>query len=259
MVDFLDILVKDAKKTITEGYYIIEDKAERIHSSLKEHIMNCKHIPIIAEIKPASPTHGRLRNIFNLKQIVHAIERGGASGISILTEPKHFEGSLRSLIEAGTYTKLPILMKDVIVDPIQIEAASRVGANAVLLIFSVYERNYAEYSIHEMIDFAHKIGLEVLLETHNKKQFLSALSTDADLIGINNRDLRNLNVDLNITKKILSEVNNPNKIIVSESGVQTPTHIRFLHNCGAKAFLIGSAIMLADDIEAKVRELVMAI
>jgi len=221
--------------------------------------MSCKHAPVITEIKPASPTHGKLRNNFNLKQVIRAMEKGGASGISILTEPKHFEGSLRSLMEARTYTELPILMKDVIVDPIQVEAAFRVGANAILLIFSVYERNYAEYSIHEMIDLAHEVGLEVLLETHNKKQFLSALATDADLVGINNRDLRTLNVDLKITQKILSEVDNPNKIVVSESGIQNPTHIRFLYNCGAKAFLVGSAIMLADDVEAKVKELVMAI
>jgi indole-3-glycerol phosphate synthase len=221
--------------------------------------MSCKHASVIAEIKPASPTHGKLRNIFNLKQVVHAIERGGASGISILTEPKHFEGSIESLMEARTYTRLPILMKDIIVDPIQIEAAFRAGANAVLLIFSVYERNYVKYSIHEMIDFAHEKGLEVLLETHNKKQFLSALTTDADLIGINNRDLRTLDVDLKRTQKILSEVNDYNKIVVSESGIQTPTHIHFLHGCGAKAFLVGSAIMLADNLEAKVRELVMAI
>jgi indole-3-glycerol phosphate synthase len=110
-----------------------------------------------------------------------------------------------------------------------------------------------------MIGKAHNLGLEVLLETHSKEEFLTALKTDADLIGINNRDLATLKVDLKTTESILSSVKPGDKIVVSESGIQTPEDIRRLKFFGAKAFLVGSAIMEAENIEEKVRELVMAL
>ncbi|MEM2994893.1 MAG: indole-3-glycerol-phosphate synthase [Candidatus Bathyarchaeia archaeon] len=260
MVDFLDVLVKDAEKTVNEGYYKIGAvKSEKRNQSLKNHILKCEHAPVIAEIKPASPSHGKLRNITNIKKIVKAIENGGAVGISVLTEPKHFEGSLKLLAEVRRCTELPILMKDIIVDPVQIETASKIGANAILLIASIYRRNCTSHSIHEMIKLAHAENLEVLLETHDKEEFLCALETQADLIGINNRNLQNLSVDLRVTQKILSEIGGCNRVVVSESGIQNPADIQFLRKCGAHAFLVGSAIMLADDIEARVKELVNAL
>lgn len=260
MADFLDVLMKAAKKTVNEGYYNIEVGAiKNFNLSLKEHIIKCRNAPIIAEIKPSSPSRGRLRNITNLKEIALALERGGAAGVSVLTEPKHFNGSLKLLSEIKNYVKLPVLMKDIIINPVQIEAASKVGANAILLIASIYERKKFEYSLDEMIEFAHSKNLEVLLETHNKRQFLSALETEADLIGINNRNLKTLKVDLDVTRKVLAEISDCNKLIVSESGIQSPTDILFLRECGAQAFLVGSAIMLADDIETKLRELVMTL
>lgn len=260
MADFLDVLVKDAEKTVSEGYYKVETlNIKKPNLSLKNHILKCKHAPIIAEIKPASPSLGELRKISNLKDVVKAIEKGGIAGISVLTEPKYFKGSLKLLGEVRSCSKLPILMKDIIIDPVQIEAASKIGANAILLIASIYERAYTNYSIREMIEFAHAKNLEVLLEAQSKKEFLSALKTEADLIGINNRNLKTLEVDLKVTQKILSETGDCGKVVVSESGIQSPNDIKFLRKCGAHAFLVGSVIMLADDIEAKVRELAMAL
>ncbi len=260
MADFLDILVKDVKKTIEAGYYKIENRSIiKRYLGLTDSIRRCKHAPIIAEIKPASPSHGNLRQIGSLRDIALAMEKGGAAGISILTEPKHFKGSIKSLTEVQGYVSLPILMKDIIIDPVQIEAAAKAGANAVLFIFSVFERGYVNYSIQEMIELAHSRKLEVLLETHNKSQFLSALETDADLVGINNRDLQTLKVDLKVTQRVLSGMVEYPKIIVSESGIQKPEDIRFLHDCGAQAFLVGSAFMLAENLENKVREFVLAL
>jgi indole-3-glycerol phosphate synthase len=260
MADFLDVLVKDAERTIKEGYYEIEvSGTARKIISLKGSILKCEHAPVIAEIKPTSPSKGKLRNILSLRDVAEAIERGGAAGISILTEPKHFQGSLNSIIEARKHVNIPILMKDIVIDPVQIEAASKTGANVVLLISSVFERGYTSYSIHEMIRLAHSKGLEVLLETHDESQFLSALKTDADLVGINNRDLKTLSVDLKVTERVLHSVGKCGKVVVSESGVNDSADIRFLRGCGAQAFLVGSAIMLADNLEEKVRELVMAI
>jgi indole-3-glycerol phosphate synthase len=260
MADFLDILVKDARKTIEAGYYEIESvKTGKRHLSLKDSITKCTHAPIIAEIKPASPSHGNLRNIGSLKDVAIAMEKGGAAGISVLTEPKHFQGSIKSLVEVQSHVNLPVLMKDIIIDPVQIEAASKIGADAVLLIFSVFDRGHVDCSVHEMVKLAHSKKLEVLLETHTKAQFLSALETEADLVGINNRDLKTLKVDLKVTHRLMSSVGVCRKIVVSESGIQNPEDVRFLHACGARAFLVGSAVMLADNIEGKVRELVHAL
>ena len=145
--------------------------------------------------------------------------------------------------------KLPILMKDIILSSVQLEAASKAGANIVLLIKALFDRGYCECSIHEMIANAHSKDLEVLLEAHDAGEFRSAVKTHADLVGINNRDLATLKVDLGVTKRILERNDTEGKIIVSESGINTPADLRFLRDCGAHAFLIGSAVMLADNVE----------
>jgi indole-3-glycerol phosphate synthase len=263
MVDFLDILVKTSLGTVRSGYYDIKFGMGNFFpkASLRESIINCVHAPIIAEVKPVSPSYGRLRQITDIAKVAVEMEDGGAAGISVLTEPKHFGGSLINLAEVKSHVRLPVLMKDIVVDPIQVEAAAKIGADAILLIYSVFERGYAKLSLEEFIDFAHSNGLEVLLEVYVRREFLSAIETDADLIGVNNRDLGTLRVDLNITRDILSSVNVDacDKIVVSESGIRSAEDIRVLQSYGARAFLVGSEIMLAEDIRKKVRELVMAL
>lgn len=261
MADFLKVLVKDALETVRSGYYNINFKVESVSTkmSLRGSIISCPRAPIIAEVKPVSPSYGRLRQITNIAKLAREIEDGGAIGISVLTEPKHFGGSLIGLADVKRNVKLPILMKDIIVDPIQIETAANIGADAILLIYSVFRRGYVEYSLKDFINLAHSKGLEVLLEVHTKEEFLSAIEVDADMIGVNNRDLSTLKVDLNTTKDILSGVGAYDKIIVSESGIQSAEDIRILRSYGVRAFLIGSAIMLADDVKGKVRELVSAL
>ena len=259
MADFLDILARDAKETVELGYYNVEGvTTAKPCLSLKAFIERCKHAPVIAEIKPSSPSRGDLRKISSLKDIVHSMERGGAIGISVLTEPKHFGGSIKFLAEARSQASVPLLMKDITVDPVQMEAASKLGASAVLLIHSLFNRGHVSCSLEEMIRLAHNYGLEVLLENHTRDEFRAALKTEADLIGVNNRDLKNLKVDLKVTEHVLAGMKDCDKIVVSESGIQTPEDIRFLQKCGVKAFLVGSAVMLADDIEEKVKELVHA-
>ena len=259
MADFLDVLARDAKETISNGYYesLAQTKVSRI--SLKEAILDSRNVPVITEIKAASPSAGTIRKTLEAGNLAEAMYKGGAVGISVLTEPKHFKGSLNSLVEARKAVVLPILMKDIILSPIQLEAASKVGANAALLIQSLFERGYCECSINEMIAAAHSKKLEVLLETHTKNEFRLALNSDADLIGINNRNLGTLKVDLNVTKEILEKNEHDGKIVVSESGIRTVADLRFLRKCGVDAFLIGSAIMLVDNVKGKVREFVLAL
>jgi len=258
MPDFLDTLARDAKETITEGYYKVSTQGIFSSVSLRKAIIENKKNAVIAEVKAASPSRGTIRKSFDPEKVAIAMENGGATGISVLTEPKHFSGSLRYLAKVRKSVKLPILMKDIIINPLQLETASRIGANAVLLIKALFEREYCECNIDEMISQAHARNLEVLLETHNENEFQSAINSDADLIGINNRDLRTLKVDIRITERILKRYGNHGKVVVSESGVIAPADLLFLRGCGAQAFLIGSAIMMADNIEKKVKEFVTA-
>jgi indole-3-glycerol phosphate synthase len=259
MPDFLDTLAQSAKETINSGYYEALKETVTSHISLKKAILEAKNAPVITEIKAASPSAGTIRKNVEARSIAESMEKGGAVGISVLTEPKHFNGSLRSLVEARRTLKLPILMKDIIISPVQLDAASKAGANAALLIEALFGRGYCECNIHDMIATAHSKGLEVLLETHTADEFRFAVSTHADMVGINNRNLATLKVDLNVTKGILERNNAEGKIVVSESGINTATDLRFLRECGAHAFLIGSAVMLADNVEEKVKEFVSAL
>jgi indole-3-glycerol phosphate synthase len=260
MPDFLDRLARDARETIDRGYYTVPSRISSTPSvSLKKAIIQSKHAPIISEIKAASPSLGIIRKNLSPEKVAVAMENGGAAGISVLTEPKHFNGSLISLAKVRNAIRLPILMKDMVISSIQLETAPRIGANAILFIEALFERGYCENDLNEMIEEAHSKNLEVLLETHNVSEFQSAIGTNADLIGINNRDLGTLKVNLETTKNILAKNDTGGKIVVSESGIDKPDDIRFLYECGARAFLIGSSIMLTQDIEKKVRELVSAL
>jgi indole-3-glycerol phosphate synthase len=221
--------------------------------------MRCSKVPIISEIKFASPSRGLIRERSNLKTIAEDMRDGGAVGISVLTEPTHFLGRLEFVSTIRDYVDTPILMKDIILSTIQIDAALKIGASSVLLIQALYTRGYSECDIEEMINYAHSLGLEVLLEAHSRDEFESIMESSADLVGINNRNLRTLEVDLNTSRKILFEHPKEEKIIVTESGIDSVQHVQFLHNCGAKAFLIGTYLMESDNIRAKVEELVDAI
>jgi indole-3-glycerol phosphate synthase len=256
MSDFLDVLVRVAQTNIESEYYDKVTPVENDYTSLKKAILDCTSNPIITEIKAASPSAGVIRTKVDPTAIAESMEKGGAVALSVLTEPKQFSGSLEALVQARKAVKLPILMKDIIISPLQIQVAANIGANAVLLIKALFDRGYSSKTLEEMIAGAHLLGLEVLLETHTVSEFVLALQTDADLIGINNRDLGTLKVDLTVTKKILRSINPKKKVVVSESGINTPHDIHFLRESGASAFLIGSAIMLSNNIEEKVREFV---
>jgi len=258
MSDFYDTLGFDAQTTLSSGYYNIFQPTPSLRLSLKEAILKCNKTPIIAEVKLASPTLGTIRENKDIAEIAQAIERGGATAISVLTEPKHFKGSINNLSNIRRAVKLPLLMKDIILSPTQITTAVNIGADAVLLIKTLYDRGYGETNIDNMIELAHEVGLEVLLETHTAEEFQAAKKTNADFIGINNRNLADLKIDLNNTQEILKTNSFENIIVISESGIHTSADIQFLRQTGASAFLIGSSIMLTENIEEKVREFVNA-
>ncbi|MEM3109528.1 MAG: indole-3-glycerol-phosphate synthase [Candidatus Bathyarchaeia archaeon] len=260
--DYLDLLALRAHRTVREGYYQMEPEPSpheegRDRRSLVEAIRECRwRNPLIAEIKPYSPSKGRLRTRIDYSRLAASMERGGAVALSILTEPKVFRGSLRGLMEARLSTSLPILMKDVVVDPIQVEAASRLGADAILLIHALFRRGLARVGLRDMISLAHSKGLEVILEAHARDEIAEIKAVGPDLVGVNNRDLTTLKVDLETTKRLLEGYRGPPT--VGESGVEDPSHVRLLMGWGVDAVLVGSSIMAARDVAGKVRELVEA-
>lgn len=259
MFDYLDRLAKEALDTIRSDYY---ETTQRVSGnkifSLKESLIYADGNPVIAEIKAASPSKGKIREKIDPVVLAEKMMKGGAAGLSVLTEPKHFHGSIEYISDIREIYPYPILMKDFILSEQQLRSAIRSGASAILLIYTLFDRGYPQICIDEMIEMAHGMGLEVLLETHSVEEFKAAISTEADLIGINNRDLRTLEIDIRLTESILSSESKGEKLVVSESGIKSQDDIRFLRCCGADAYLVGSSIMEHHDPERKVRKLVTA-
>jgi indole-3-glycerol phosphate synthase len=259
MPDYLDVLARNAQLRLTTSYYErpVETWSGR-RRSLKQSILQFAKAAVIAEIKPQSPSSGMLlspkeRDVGELAQ---DFASGGAVGISVLTEPAHFKGSLENLSLVRKRVNLPILMKDIILDPVQIEAAAMTGADCVLLIQALHDRGHSAHEVETLIERAHSEDLEVLLETHTAKEFSSALDSSADLVGINNRDLATLKVDLRTTAMLLESCSAKSEVILSESGIETPEDIKFLSKFGVRAFLVGTCLMKARDPRLKLEELV---
>jgi len=207
-------------------------------------------VSIIAEHKRRSPSAGLIREGATVADVVCAYERGGAAALSILTEPHHFGGSLDDLRDARATTNLPILRKDFVVDPYQLYEAAAAGADAVLLIVAALER----LDLARLYEEARAIDLDVLVEVHDEDELETALEIDADVIGINNRDLHDFSVDLERTYELLSDVP-AGKTVVSESGIETREQVEDLERVGVDAVLIGEMLMRAPDPEDALRSL----
>jgi indole-3-glycerol phosphate synthase len=207
-------------------------------------------ISIIAEHKRRSPSAGILREGAEVADVVQAYERGGAAALSILTEPFHFGGSLDDLRVARAATHLPVLRKDFIVDPYQLYEAATAGADAILLIVAALEAD----ELAELQREARALDLDVLVEVHDEEELEMALEVEAEIIGINNRDLTNFSVDIERTYELLSDVP-AGKTVVSESGFSTREQLDDLDRVGVDAVLIGETLMRADDLEAACRAL----
>ena len=257
MKNVLEKLVMNSRKAINDGIYDITDTLPKSEIDLEESIRNNAHASLITEIKFSSPAEGIIRQTSDPLQIAHSMISGGAKALSILTQPYLFNGSPEYFIKIRKNVKLPLLMKDVIIDKSQIDAAKKMGADYFLLIQALFDNDFVN-EIDELIDYGHKNGLKILLESHTKMEFDNALKTDADVIGINNRNLDTLEINLETTKQILENFQK-SKIILSESGIKTTNDIKFLRDSGADAFLIGTSIMKSSDIQNSVSELVNAI
>lgn len=253
----LQKLFDNSKKAIADGIYEISDQLPKSQIDLVQSIKENKHASLITEVKFSSPSLGKIRQKSDPLQIAQAMVEGGAKALSVLTQPYLFEGSPQYFMQIRKQVKIPMLMKDIIIDKVQIDAARKIGADYMLLIQSLFDMGFLK-EIDEFIDYGHKNGLKVLVEAHTKTEFANSLNTDADLVGINNRNLDTLKIDINTTKSLLEGFKG-DRIIVSESGIESPADIQFLKKCGAGAFLVGSSIMKSENIKENVRSLVNAI
>ena len=254
--NILKKLVENSKRAIDDGVYEINEKLGKSNYDFIDIINTNSHPTLLTEVKFSSPSLGKIRTISDPLKIAKQMIDGGSRALSVLTQPHLFNGSPEFFMAIRREVKVPMLMKDIVVDKIQIEAGRKIGADFMLLIQSLFDKKFLD-DIDEFVEFGHKNGLKVLLEVHTLEEFNNALKTNADLIGINNRNLDTLEIDLTTTEKILKNFDS-SRPIISESGIESPEHIKFLKESGASAFLIGSSIMKSQNIEEHVKKLVNA-
>ena len=254
--NILKKLVENSKRAIDDGVYEINEKLGKSNYDFIDIINTNSHPTLLTEVKFSSPSLGKIRTISDPLKIAKQMIDGGSRALSVLTQPHLFNGSPEFFMAIRREVKVPMLMKDIVVDKIQIEAGRKIGADFMLLIQSLFDKKFLD-DIDEFVEFGHKNGLKVLLEVHTLEEFNNALKTNADLIGINNRNLDTLEIDLTTTEKILKNFDS-SRPIISESGIESPDHIKFLKESGASAFLIGSSIMKSQNIEEHVKKLANA-
>jgi indole-3-glycerol phosphate synthase len=207
-------------------------------------------LSLIAEFKRRSPSSGEIAPGATVTEVCAAYERGGAAALSVLTDGPHFGGSLDDLRAALAVTELPVLRKDFIVDPYQVYESAAAGADAILLIVAALELD----DLAELLGEARALDLDVIVEVHDEEELESALDVDADVVGLNNRDLTDFSVDIERTYELLSDVP-AGKTVVAESGFSTREQLDDLERVGIDAVLIGETLMRANDVEAACREL----
>ena len=209
-------------------------------------------IRLIAEVKRASPSRGILCPNFNPVALAKTYANGGAVAISVLTEANYFKGSLGHLAMIREEVRLPLLRKDFIFDQYQVYESRAYGADALLLIVAILSQE----QLKELLSLSRNLGLSCLVEVHNEDEVERALSSSAKIIGINNRNLDTFKVDINTTRRLRPLIPK-DRIVVSESGISNRSDVEKLKKWGVNTVLVGEALVTADDIPAKMRELIL--
>jgi len=218
---------------------------------VKPYLTSTKDEPIriIAEVKKASPSKGVIKEDFDPIVIAQAYSNNGANAISVLTEPHYFQGNLEYLTQIRRYVPTPLLRKDFILDKYQIVEALVYGADFILLI----AKSLSTKDLKELYEYALHLGLEVLVEIHDKEDLTKAMKCGAHIVGINHRNLETMQMDMTLCDKLIPMIPN-GKIIVAESGVSDTETIKRLSEIGADAFLIGEHFMRVPSIEEELKK-----
>jgi indole-3-glycerol phosphate synthase len=209
------------------------------------------HIRLIAEVKQASPSRGMLIPNFNPIELAQTYAEGSAAAISVLTEENYFMGSIEHLAEIKEVVGLPLLRKDFIFDPYQVYESRAYGADALLLIAAILNQE----QLKELVSLSDSLGLRCLVEVHNKGEVERAILSEAEIIGINNRDLNTFTIDITTTRRLRPLIPKE-RIVVSESGIKSKRDIEKLGKWGVDAVLVGEALVTASDIPTKMKELI---
>ncbi len=206
---------------------------------------------VIAEIKAASPSAGVIVENPDVSAIATAYRDGGAAAISVVTEPHFFSGSREWLYRAGKASGLPVIMKDFIVEPVQIFRGIAAGADAVLLLASILDTN----KLQEFLAIVDEVGRDAVVEVHDEQELSSAVTAGARIIGVNNRDLRDFSVALETSEK-LAPLIPADRVKVSESGIRSRADVARLARAGFDAFLVGESLLRSENRESAVRDLI---
>jgi len=258
-----DILQKILKRKVEEITAAVEkeslaDLSKRAEAGLPvrgfiqsiENKIAAGQAGVIAEIKKASPSKGVMRENFIPADIAKSYESAGAACLSILTDRDFFQGSTDYLMQARAATQLPVIRKDFIIDPYQVYEARAMNADCILLIVSAL----GDAMLNELLGLAHHLGMDVLMEVHDREEMQRAIQTGARLIGVNNRNLRTFELSLSTTLDMLDMLPE-DRILVTESGIHTPDDVKLMRDNNVNAFLVGEAFMRADIPGDKLAEL----
>ena len=250
MTTILDKILIEKKKEVIElkkeTFHIADVPTKSFKKAFDPSMMN-----VIAEIKRSSPSKGDIQMDVDPAHQAKMYESLGATAISVLTDTPFFNGSMDDLRAVREVVDLPILCKDFIIDKIQIDRAKAAGANMILLIVAALDHQ----DLHALYQYAKRLDLDVLCEVHHEDEMERALHLEADIIGINNRDLRTFNVNLDTTGDLASMVMDPDTIIVSESGIRTREDVETAAEAGAKVILVGETLMRSTNLAATFADL----
>ena len=249
----LDEIVAKKKQTLLKSEYKFD--AKRLYKAMEKPVnsfydaMAKEGLSIIGEVKKASPSRGVIKPDFNPVEIAKEYENV-ADAISVLTEEDYFQGRYEYLRDIHNEVKLPLLRKDFVVSPLQIFEARELGASAILLIAAVLDDKRV---LSEFINLSRGVGFEPLVETHNEMEIDLALSADAKIIGINNRNLYDFTEDIYTTVR-LREFVPADRLVISESSIHTAEDIKILSKANVNGILVGESFMRSDNIAEKAKE-----